>query len=84
MEADVLASRAGILTEKILAVGTSDDVWKRWGDGYHIHLVLKSAPASTEAEMHKVRDWLQRRFRGAVVKQRSFHEPIRYSVPIWR
>jgi len=34
--------------------------------------------------MHNVKDWVQRRFRGAVVEQRSFHRQIRYSVPIWR
>ena len=34
--------------------------------------------------MHNVKDWIQRRFRGAVVEQRSFHGQIRYSVPIWR
>jgi len=83
-EADALASRAGILAKKMLAVGTSDDLRKRWGDGYYIHLVLKSAPASTEAEMHSVKDWIQGRFRGAVVEQRSFHGQVRYSVPIWR
>ncbi|KAG0125716.1 hypothetical protein HOY82DRAFT_672957 [Tuber indicum] len=83
-EADALASRAGILAKKMLAVGTSDDLRKRWGDGYYIHLVLKSAPASTEAEMHNVKDWVLRRFRGAVVEQRSFHGQVRYSIPIWR
>ncbi|PUU78928.1 hypothetical protein B9Z19DRAFT_981049, partial [Tuber borchii] len=53
------------------------------GDRYYIHLVLKSAPASTKAEMHNMKDCVQRRFRGAVVEQRSFHGQIRYSVPIW-
>ncbi|PUU73123.1 hypothetical protein B9Z19DRAFT_1164860 [Tuber borchii] len=83
-EADALASRTGILAKKMLAAGASDDLQKRWGDGYRTHLVLKSAPASTEVKMHKVKDWVQRRFRGAVVEQRSFHGQIRYSVPIWR
>ena len=66
----------------MLPISTSDDLRKRWGDGSYIQLVLKSAPASTKAEMHKVKDWVQRRFRGAVVEQRSFHGQIRYSVPI--
>ena len=34
--------------------------------------------------MHNVKDWVQRRFRGAVVEQRSFRGQVRYSVPIWR
>ncbi|CUS09342.1 unnamed protein product [Tuber aestivum] len=83
-EADALASRAGILAKKMLAVGTSNDLRTRWSDGYYIHLVLKSAPTSTEAEMHNVKDWVLRRFRGAVVEQRTFHGQIRYSIPIWR
>ena len=81
-ESDALASRAGILAKEMLPVGAIDDLRKGWGDGYYIHLVLKSAPASTEAEMHNVKDWVQRRFRGAVVEQRSFRGQIRYSVPM--
>ncbi|PWW78500.1 P-loop containing nucleoside triphosphate hydrolase protein [Tuber magnatum] len=83
-EADALASRAGILAKKMLAVGTSNDLRTRWSDGYRIHLVLKSAPISTEAEMRNVKNWVLSRFRGAVVEQRSFHGQIRYSIPIWR
>ena len=81
-EADALASRAGILAKKMLPVGTSDDLRKRWGDWFYIHLVLKSAPASTETEMHNVKDWVQRRSRDAVVEQLSVHRQIHYSVPI--
>ena len=43
-EADVLASRAGILTEKMLAVGTSDDLRKRWDDGYYTTSILSLSP----------------------------------------
>ncbi|RPB01721.1 P-loop containing nucleoside triphosphate hydrolase protein [Choiromyces venosus 120613-1] len=83
-EAGALASQAGILAKKMLAVGTGNDLRRRWGDGYYIHLVLKSAPASTEAETQNVKDWIVRRFHGAVVEQRSFHGQVRFSVPIWR
>ena len=56
-EADALASREEN-AKKMLVVGTSDDLRKRWSDGYYIHLFLKSAPASTEAEMYNVKGWV--------------------------
>lgn len=83
-EADALASRAGILAKGMLAVGTGEELRKRWGDGYHVHLVLKSAPASTADEMARVKIWVLDKFRGAVMEDRSFHGQMRFSVPVYR
>lgn len=83
-EADALASRAGILAKRMLAMGTGDQLRRRWGNGYHVHLVLKSAPASTEEEMERTKNWVLERFRGAVVEDRSFHGQLRFSVPVYR
>lgn len=83
-EADALASRAGILAKGMLAVGTGEELRRRWGDGYHVHLVLKSAPASTADEMAHVKSWVLDKFRGAVVEDRSFHGQMRFSVPVYR
>lgn len=81
-EADALASRAGILAKSMLAMGTGDQLRRRWGDGYHVHLVLKSAPASPPEEMKRLKDWVLTRFRGARVEDRSFHGQMRFSVPV--
>ncbi|KAH0613686.1 uncharacterized protein H6S33_005572 [Morchella sextelata] len=81
-EADALASRAGILAKSMLAMGTGDQLRRRWGDGYHVHLVLRSAPASTPEEMERLKGWVLTRFTGARVEDRSFHGQMRFSVPI--
>lgn len=83
-EADALASRAGILAKNMLAVGTGEELRRRWGDGYHVHLVLKSAPASTADEMTYLKNWVLDKFRGAVLEDRSFHGQMRFSVPMYR
>lgn len=83
-EADALASRAGILAKNMLAVGTGEELRKRWGNGYHVHLVLKSAPASSVDEMVNLKNWVLEKFRGAVVEDRSFHGQMRFSVPVYR
>lgn len=82
-EADALASRAGILAKKMLAMGTGEQLRRRWGNGYHVHLVLKSAPATSAEEMERLKAWVLERFRGAVVEERSFHGQMRFSVPVW-
>lgn len=83
-EADALASRAGILAKGMLAVGTGEELRRRWGNGYHVHLVLKSAPASTADEMANLKIWVLDKFRGAILEDRSFHGQMRFSVPVYR
>ncbi|KAI5809808.1 hypothetical protein DFH27DRAFT_477169 [Peziza echinospora] len=80
-EADALASRAGILAKRMLALGTGDYLRQQHGDKYHIHLVLKSAPHSTEEEMLYVKQSILSTFPGADVDDKSFHGQIRFSVP---
>lgn len=83
-EADALANRAGILAGNMLAVGTGEELRRRWGDGYYVHLVLKSAPASTADEMARTKSWVLEKFRGVVLEDRSFHGQMRFSVPVYR
>ncbi|KAL7275518.1 hypothetical protein RUND412_001543 [Rhizina undulata] len=83
-EADALASRAGILSKRMLALGTSEYLRRKHGDAYHIHLVLKSAPNSEEREIEIVKDWIRASFEGAVVEEQSFHGQIKFSVPATR
>ena len=80
-EADALASRAGIMARRMLALGTTDDLRKRWGDAYHIHLVTKSAPHTSAEEMARIREWIVRNFDGAVVEDKTYHGQLRFSVP---
>lgn len=80
-EADALASRAGIMARRMLALGTTEDLCQRFGDTLHVHLVSTTAPHSTPAEMQRIQDWIQDRFPGAEIEQETFHGQMRFSVP---
>jgi len=80
-EADALADRAGIMARKMLALGTSDQLRKKHGDAYHVHLVHRNAPNTSEGEMSEIKAFIQRTFPGAVTEDRVFHGQLRFSVP---
>ena len=80
-EADRLCQRAGIMARKMLAIGTSDHLRKKHGDRYHVHILLDSAPYTTDEESERVRQWVGQTFSGAEVDEKAFHGQIRFSVP---
>lgn len=80
-EADALADRAGIMARRMLAIGTSDNLRKRHGDGYYIHLVMKSAPHTSDEEIAKLDSWIKERFPGANIEDKTYHGQVRFSVP---
>ncbi|OQN98211.1 hypothetical protein B0A48_15487 [Cryoendolithus antarcticus] len=80
-EADALASRAGIMARRMLALGTSDDLRKKHGDAYHVHLVHKDAPHTSTAVMDDIKTFISQTFPSAQTEDRSFHGQMRFSVP---
>src|ERR1700733_4594473 len=80
-EADALADRAGIMAKRMLVMGTSDYLRKKHGDAYYIHLVMKSAPHTTDEEITKLRSWVLAHFPGADIEEKTYHGQIRFSVP---
>lgn len=81
-EADALATRAGIISKRILALGTTDFLRKKYGNVYHIHLILKSGPLATAEEMQKVEQWVEKSFAGVRFDSfGSYHGQIKFSVP---
>lgn len=68
-EADRLATRVGIMKRRMLALGTGRELGARWGDGVVVQVVLRSAPATSAAEMDGVRAWLARRVAGVAFEQ---------------
>ncbi len=80
-EADALADRAGIMARKMLVLGTADQLRKKHGDAYHVHVVHKDAPYSTESDMAKIQDFVLNTFKGVATEQRVFHGQLRFSVP---
>ncbi|RAL60412.1 hypothetical protein DID88_000187 [Monilinia fructigena] len=81
-EADALAHRAGIMAKRMLAMGTSDHLRSKFGGAYYIHLVLKSAPHTTDNEISTLRTWIDKDFQDAVIEDKTFHGQMRFSVPV--
>jgi ATP-binding cassette subfamily A (ABC1) protein 3 len=80
-ECSALAERAGILAKRMLALGTTEQLRRRYGDKYLVHVVLASAPHSSQPEMHSVKTWISSSFPGAELEPRSFGGQIRFSIP---
>jgi ATP-binding cassette subfamily A (ABC1) protein 3 len=80
-EADALADRAGIMARRMLAIGTSDHLRRKHGNGYYLHLVMKSAPHTSEQEIAKLESWIKGRFPGANIEDKTYHGQVRFSVP---
>ncbi|KAK0629092.1 hypothetical protein B0T17DRAFT_589023 [Bombardia bombarda] len=80
-EADALAGRAGILAKRMLAMGTTDQLRRRFGDALHVHLVCRGAPRTTDEDVGRVREWVVKAFPGARVEEKTYHGQMRFSVP---
>jgi len=80
-EADALADRAGIMAKRMLAMGTSDHLRRKHGDAYYVHLVMKSAPHTTDEEISGLRSWVLEHFPGADIEDKTYHGQLRFSVP---
>lgn len=80
-EADALADRAGIMARRMLALGTADELRRKHGDAYHVHVVHKNAPFSSDVEMNAIKAFVRNSFPGATTEDRVFHGQLRFSVP---
>ena len=80
-EADALAHRAGIVATKMLALGTTDYLRKKYGDAYYVHLISRTAPATSMEEMDQIRSWIVTNFADAEIELKTYHGQLRFSVP---
>ncbi|KAF2090548.1 putative ABC transporter [Saccharata proteae CBS 121410] len=81
-EADALADRAGIMAGSMLAVGSSEQLRRKWGDGWVVHVVHEDAPGTGDEDMQKVREWVEKHVEGAVVDDRVAHGQMRFLAPV--
>lgn len=79
-EADKLATRAGIMAKKMLALGTSESLRKRFADRFYIHLILRGSPHVSEEETTRTKHWIQERVKGVEVEDRLWYGQLRFSV----
>jgi ABC-type multidrug transport system ATPase subunit len=80
-EADALASRAGIMAKRMLALGTTDYLRSKYGNMYHVHLVHSQAPHTSDEDMGRMRTWVHDTFHEAMVESKTYHGQLRFSVP---
>ena len=69
------------MAKRMLALGTADQLRKKHGDAYHVHLVHKNAPYTSDAEMEQIKIFIRQTFEGATTEDRVFHGQLRFSVP---
>jgi ATP-binding cassette, subfamily A (ABC1), member 3 len=81
-EANALANRAGIISRRILTIGTTDFLRQKHGNVYYVHLVLKTAPTSTVEEMQRVERWIESSVAGVRFDSfGNYHGQIKFSLP---
>ncbi|OLN92788.1 ATP-binding cassette sub-family A member 5 [Colletotrichum chlorophyti] len=80
-EADALASRAGIIAQRMLAIGEVEQLQSRFGDSLYVHLVSRTAPHSTAEDMDKMRQWITQTFPSAQIEPETYHGQMRFSIP---
>src|SRR5437773_7227582 len=84
-EADALATRAAIISKRLLAIGSTQALRDKYSNVYHVSLILQTAPLSTEEEMRRLEDWVRAAIgseRGGVVFDgQSLGGQVRFAVP---
>ena len=71
------------MSRRMLTVGTPAFLCKTYGDAYHVHMILKSAPKSSLQEMNDVEVWVRKSFPGARVDPFGSHQgQIKFEVPV--
>jgi hypothetical protein len=80
-EADALASRAAIMSKRLLAIGTTQALRQRYSNIHYGQLLLKTAPHSTLAEMQGLKDWVLTNIPGARLEREPLGGQVRFTVP---
>lgn len=81
-EADALADRIGIVSSRMLALSGREDLKRRAGDAYHIHIVSRSAPRTTPQELQSMKEWISTMFPLASISRETQGGQVRFEVPV--
>lgn len=80
-EVAALADRVGIMRGKMLAVGTKRDLIQRFGDRWHVHLILRQDVVGNRAAEERMRRWVEEEVEGARVERELLCGQLRFWVP---
>jgi len=81
-EANVLAQSVGILSKRLLANGTVDELRKRYEPGIHVYMVHQNAPHSSGEVSKNIIEWIRLNLPTAVVDEHSYHGQFRFVMPL--
>jgi ATP-binding cassette subfamily A (ABC1) protein 3 len=76
-EADALADRVGVMAKHVLDVGTTQHLRRKYGYGFHIQLVLKSAPQTSDDEVQRIKEWVENHLPGGEIERQPYHGQMR-------
>ncbi|KAL5600634.1 hypothetical protein FOVSG1_008446 [Fusarium oxysporum f. sp. vasinfectum] len=81
-EADELATQVAIMSKRILAIGTSQQLRKQYSNVYDVHLVLKTAPGSSRTEIQELESWVRDIFPQASFDAINLGGQVRFVMPV--
>ena len=79
-EADALADRVGIVSSRMLALSDREDLKKRVGNAYHVHVVMRSAPRTLPQELQTMKDWISSTLPSSKISRETHGGHIRFEV----
>jgi ATP-binding cassette subfamily A (ABC1) protein 3 len=79
-EADALADRVGIISKRLLDVGSTQQLREKYGHGFSVHVVLESEPDSSEQEMKDFVSWAQNHLPGTLLEGFPYHGQLRLKI----
>lgn len=80
-EADALADRVGIVSSRMLALGDREELKRRAGDSFYVHVVSRSAPRTTPQELERMKEVMCATFEGANISRETQGGQLRVEVP---
>lgn len=80
-EADALATRVSIISKRLLAIGTTQNLREHYSNLYYVTLILKTAPESLPGEMAAVETWIRQNLPGATFQDVSLGGQVKFLIP---
>jgi ATP-binding cassette, subfamily A (ABC1), member 3 len=80
-EVSALSDRVGIMRGGMLAVGAKGELIRRFGDRWHVHVMLRGEVVGNREVEGRVRKWIEGNIVGARIEREMLHGQLRFWVP---
>lgn len=81
-EADALATRVGIISGRMLALGTISEMKARYGKAYFVQLMHRSKARTSKSEMERIQWWVLEEFPEARFNAWSGYGQLKVEIPV--